>query len=69
MMALHYYFRFKVSLDDVVELMMMRGITLCHQTAHNWVYTFGKTLGLKVRAVRPYKPGKKWHVDSTYICI
>jgi len=25
MMVVHYYYRFKVSLDDVVELMLMRG--------------------------------------------
>ena len=32
MMAVHYYYRFKVSLDDVVELMAMRGFYLSHQT-------------------------------------
>ena len=30
MLALHYYFRFKVSIDDVVELMAMRGFSLSH---------------------------------------
>ncbi len=46
MMAVHYYYRFKVSLDDVVELMLMRGFHLSHQTVHNWVQTFGVDLGL-----------------------
>ena len=41
MIAVHYYFRFKVSLDDVVELMAMRGFYLSHQTVRNWVQTFG----------------------------
>jgi putative transposase len=31
MIAVHYYYRFKVSLDDVVELMAMRGFHLSHQ--------------------------------------
>ena len=35
MMAVHYYYRFKVSLDDVMELMAMRNIHLSHQTVHN----------------------------------
>ncbi len=35
MMAVHYYYRFKVSLDDVVVLMAMRNILLSHQTVHN----------------------------------
>lgn len=30
MMVVHYYYRFKVSLDDVVELMVMRGFELSH---------------------------------------
>lgn len=41
MIVVHYYYRFKVSLDDVVELMAMRNISLSHQTVHNWVQTFG----------------------------
>ncbi|MFN3233817.1 MAG: hypothetical protein ACE365_00170 [Gammaproteobacteria bacterium] len=36
MIAIHYYYRFKVSLDDVVELMMMRGFHMSHQMVHNW---------------------------------
>ncbi len=47
-----YYYRFKVSLDDVVELMTMRNVFLSHQTMHNWVQTFGVELGLKCRARR-----------------
>ena len=69
MIAVHYYFRFKVSLDDVVELMVMRGFHLSHQTVHNWVQTFGVDLGLKLRERRKGKAGKKWHVDATYIKV
>ncbi len=63
--AVHYYFRFKVSLDDVVELMKMRGFHLSHQTIHNWVQIFGVALGLKLRERRKGKARKKWHVDAT----
>lgn len=52
MMVVHYYYRFKVSLDDVVELMKMRGFNLCHQTVHNWIQTFGVEIGLKLRSRR-----------------
>jgi len=69
MIAVHYYYRFKVSLDDVVELMLMRGFHLSHQTIHNWVQTFGVDLGLKLRERRHGQSGKKWHVDATYIKI
>lgn len=34
-----------------------------------WVQTFGVELGMKLRARRKGKSGKKWHADATYICI
>ena len=69
MLAVHYCFRFKASFDDVVELMVMRGFSLSHQTVHNWVISFGVELGLKLRARRAGVAGKKWHVDATYIKV
>ena len=69
MIAMNYYYRFKGSLDDVVQLMEMRGFHLCHQTIHNWVQTFGVELGLKLRARRKGKNGRKWNADATYIKI
>lgn len=69
MIVVHYYYRFKVSLDDVVELMAMRGFYLSHQTVSNWVQTFGADLGLKLRSRRKLKAGTKWHADATYIKI
>jgi transposase-like protein len=48
MSALHYYYRFINSLDDIVELMKMRGISLSHQTVNNWAQTFGVELGLNL---------------------
>ena len=69
MLAVHYYYRFRNSLDDVVELMKMRGFHLSHQTVHNWVHSFGVELGLKLRKKRYGKAGKKWHADATYIRV
>ncbi|PHQ82241.1 MAG: IS6 family transposase [Coxiella sp. (in: Bacteria)] len=69
MIALHYYVRFKVSLDDVVELMAMRGFHLSHQTVHNWPHRFGPELGLKLRKRRYKNVSDKWHVDATYLRI
>ena len=69
MMVTHYYYRFKVSLEDVVELMLMRGFQISHQTVHNWVQTFGVELGMKLRTQRKGRAGLRWHADATYICI
>ena len=53
----------------MVEMMAMRGFSLCHQTVHNWAQEFGVTLGIKCRTQRVGKCGKKWHADATYIKI
>ncbi len=50
---------YKLSLDDVVELMALRGFSL----------EFGVQLGIKYRSQRKEKAGKKWHVDATYLKI
>ena len=34
-LVVYYYYRFKLSLDDVVELMILRGFSMSHQTVHN----------------------------------
>jgi len=69
MLVVYKYCRFKLSLDDVVELMAIRGIQLCHQTVHNWTQCFGPELGIKLRKSRQGKAGSKWHIDATYIKI
>ena len=65
MLAVRYYYRFKLSLDNWVEMLAERGFSLCHQTIHNWVQTFGIDLGVTIRAHRRGNAGKKWHVDAT----
>lgn len=67
--TMYFYCRFKNSLDDVVELMSMRGIHLSDQTVHNWVHRFGVMLAIEFRKNRRDTNGKKWHVDSTYIKV
>lgn len=69
MLTVYHYYRFKLSLDDVVELMHMRGFHMSHQTVHNWVQSFGVELGLQLRKRRYKQAGDKWHVDATYLRI
>ena len=64
LLVVYHYQRFKLSLDDVVELMAIRGIDISHQTVHNWTQTFGPQIGNKLREIRRGSCGRKWHVDS-----
>ncbi|WP_423062896.1 IS6 family transposase [Candidiatus Paracoxiella cheracis] len=67
--VVQYYYQFKVSLHDVVALMVMRGFHVTHQTVHNWVHRFGPALGMRLRARRYQKSNDRWHVDCTYLRI
>lgn len=69
MLVVYHYYRFKLSLDDLVELMAIRGIHLSHQTVHNWAQAFGTELGIQLRQARKGAAGKKWHTDATYIKV
>ena len=69
MIVAFYYYRFKLSLDDVVVLMAMRNISLSHQTVANWVYRFGVDIGIKMRSRRYKQCGDRWHVDAINIKV
>jgi putative transposase len=62
------YHRFPLSLRDVQEMMMARGVVLSHETIHQWSRTFGQSFadGLRRRRARP---GDKWHADEVFIKI
>ena len=68
-LTVYFYYRFRNSLDDVVELMALRNIHLSHQTVYNWVHRFGVSLVKQFRKNRHGKSGPKWHVDPTYIRV
>ena len=67
MIAVFFYYRFKLSLDDVTILMAMRNIYVSHQTVANWVQRFGVDVGIKMRKRRYKQCGDRWHADATYI--
>jgi putative transposase len=62
------YHRFPLSLRDVQEMMMARGVVVSHETIHQWSRKFGQSFadGLRRRRART---GDKWHVDEVFIKI
>jgi putative transposase len=62
------YHRFPLSLRDVEEMMMERGIVVSHETIRQWCGKFGQTYanGLRRRRARP---GDKWYLDEVFITI
>jgi putative transposase len=62
------YHRFPLSLREVQEMMLQRGIIVSHETIRQWCATFGQTYANALRRRRA-RPGDKWHLDEVFITI
>ncbi len=66
--AVWLYRRFALSLRDVEELMLTRGVVVTYETIRSWGATFGLDYADQLRVRRP-RPGDKWHLDEVFIKI
>jgi putative transposase len=61
------YHRFPLSLREVQEMMLQRGIVVSHETIRQWCMTFGQTCANALRQRRA-RPGDRrvgsWRDDS-----
>ncbi|MCA1696376.1 MAG: IS6 family transposase [Actinobacteria bacterium] len=62
------YHRFPLSLREVEEMMMVRGVLVTYETIHQWCRKFGQIFAHQLRRRRP-RPGDKWHLDEVFIKI
>ncbi len=64
--CVRWYLAYGLSLRDLEEMMVERGIRVDHSTVHRWVLRFSpwllKNFNLRRRAVT-----RKWHVDETIV--
>ena len=66
--AVWLYHRFALSLRDVEELMLARGVVVTHETIRSWCAKFGPDYAAQLRRWRP-RPGDKWHFDEVFVKI
>ena len=62
------YHRFPLSLREVQEMLLARGIIVSHETIRQWCAKFGQTYATGLRRHRA-RPGDKWHLDEVFIKI
>ncbi|MFF4764448.1 IS6 family transposase [Streptomyces sp. NPDC001292] len=62
------YHRFPLSLREVEELMLERGVVVSYETVRRWCLKFGQAYANALRRRRP-RPGDKWHLDEVFIKI
>ena len=56
--------RHKLSLRDLPEMFLVRGMVFCHETVRAWEAKLTPTLAEELR--RRGKAGRSWYVDETY---
>ena len=61
-----FYYRYKLSLVDVSEMMVLRGFFISHETIRLWSQLVGTDIGIKFRNRRKGRCGKNWHMDIAY---
>jgi putative transposase len=66
--AVRWYFRFSLSLRDVEELLLERGVIVTYETIRRWCDKFGTRFAQCAKAARR-KPGSTWHLDKMFVTL
>lgn len=66
--AVWLYARFNLSLREVEELMLERGVDVSYETIRRWTVKFGPVITHVLRRRQP-RPGDVWHLDEVVVKI
>jgi putative transposase len=66
--AVWLYFRFNVSLREVEEMMLERGVAVSYETIRRWCRTHGADYARRLCRKSP-KPSDIWHLDELVVRI
>src|ERR1700758_474412 len=61
--------RYKLSLRDLSEMFLIRGITFSYETVRDWEAKLTPALAETLRRRRCGKVGRSWHIDETYLKV
>ena len=62
------YVRFNLSLREVEEMMLARGVDVSYETIRRWTVKFGPLITHVLRRRQP-RPGDVWHLDEVVVKI
>ncbi len=66
--AVWLYCRFNLSLREVEEMFLERGIDASYETIRRWIVKFGPSIARGFRRRQP-RPGDIWHLDEVVVKI
>ena len=61
--------RYKLSLRDLAEMFLIRGIVFSYEAVRDWEAKLTPTMAEALRRRRRRKVGRSWYVDETYIKV
>jgi transposase-like protein len=61
--------RYKLSLRDLAEMFLERGVVFTHEAVRDWQARFAPRRAHTLRAKRRGQAGRSWPVDATYIRV
>src|SRR5215471_6892011 len=61
LLVVFYRIRYKLSLRDLVEMFLMRGLHFSHEARREWESRFTPLITEKLRIKRKGKAGKSWY--------
>src|SRR5246127_4103826 len=61
--------RYKLSLRDLAEMFLIRGIVFSHEAVRAWEAKLTPALAAALRRRRRGKIGRSWYVDETYVKV
>ncbi|GLR77432.1 IS6 family transposase (plasmid) [Azospirillum oryzae] len=61
--------RFKLSLRDLAEILLLRGLVFSHEAVRDWEAKLAPLLADALRQRRRGKVGRSWYVDETYLKV
>jgi putative transposase len=68
-LVVFWRFRYKLSLRDLAEMFLQRGIRFTHEAVRDWEAKLALLLGDALRKRRSGAVGKSWYVDETYLKV
>jgi putative transposase len=68
-LAVLWRFRYKLSLRDLTEMFLQRGIVFTHEAVRAWEGKLTPHLTEALRKRRHGKVGNSWYVDETYVRV
>ncbi|MGE8163745.1 IS6 family transposase [Paraburkholderia sp. NPDC080076] len=66
--AVRWYYRFNLSLRDIEELLLERGVSVSYESVRNWCDRFGTQFARRAKAAR-VRPCSTWHLDEMFVTL